>query len=59
MGFLSHKAMPVSIKSGQEISDRLYCYSVTQEAYCWQVAPQQSLFPLQLPDTKITQFVKT
>ena len=33
------------------------CYSVTQEVYCWQVAPQQSLFPLQLPDYKANKSI--
>ena len=28
-------------------------YGLLQEAYCWRVAPQQSPFPLQLPDAKV------
>jgi hypothetical protein len=30
----------------------MFAYSITQEVYCLQVAPQQCLFPLQLPDYK-------
>lgn len=28
-------------------------YGLLQEVYCWRVAPQQSPFPLQLPDAKV------
>lgn len=45
--------MPVTIKEGQLSHPSKKCYSVTQEVYCWQVALQQSLLPLQLPVTKV------
>jgi hypothetical protein len=52
LGFLSHKAIPVSIKKADKKTIRFHCYSATQEIYCSQVAPQQCLFPLQLPEYK-------
>ncbi|WP_163266389.1 hypothetical protein [Dysgonomonas sp. 216] len=52
--------MPVTIQKEDSRFDHppVYCYSVTQEVYCWQVAPQQSPIPLQLPEIKIAEYVK-
>lgn len=57
LGFLSHKALPETEKRNRQWQPRCTLFQCSAEAYCWQVAPQQSLLPLRLLCAKLIQIM--